>query len=116
MNFEQLNGVSIPKAFAKFDAENPGVYRAFKEQAFRAIGAGAKKISSKAIINWLRWEVFIKTNDENFKINDAFTAHYARKFVEEFPLHGDKLEIRKLRTEAEPPFMLTDENGQIRFL
>jgi len=116
MNFKELNNKTIRAAFVDFDTMNPRVYQAFRAQALKALRAGSTKISSKAIVNWMRWEMFLQTNDKDFKINDAFTAHYARKFIREFPEHIDKFEVRKLRTEEDGPYMFVDENNQLSFL
>ena len=116
MNYKELNGHSIRDGFNKFNEENPHVYNAFEEQALRAIGKGRKKISAKLIINWIRWNEFLKTSDQNFKINDAYQSYYARHFVKKHPQHESVFEFRKLRNEEEKPFMNVDEKGQVSFL
>lgn len=40
---------------------NPHVYDLFEKQALRAIAQGKKKLSAKAITEWLRWEVQFST-------------------------------------------------------
>ena len=75
-----------------------------------------KKISSKLIINWIRWNEFLKTSDQNFRINDAYQSYYARYFVEKHPQHARLFEFRKLRNEEDAPFMNIEENGQISFM
>jgi len=60
---------------------------------------GVKKVSSKLIINRIRWEVYIETSGDPYRINDAFTSHYARLFVKEFPEHKGAFEFRRLRSE-----------------
>lgn len=100
MKFRDLKGTSIRNAFYEFDRDNPHVYNLFKELAFKSIDAKKKKTSAKMIINVIRWHFFLQTNtDDEFRINDAFTAHYARKFIEEFPEHKTMFELRKLRDE-----------------
>src|SRR5688572_9960336 len=107
MNFIQLSGSTIQQAFEEFHKSNPLVYTHFKRLAFKAINSGKKKISSKLICNVIRWEVYLNTQEPTlfdiegvatpFKINDAYTAHYARLFMDEYPEHSDKFETRKLR-------------------
>jgi len=116
MNYHQLNGVSIRDGFTKFHKENPHIYTAFKNQAMIAISAGRKKMSSKLIINWIRWNEYLKTSDKNFKINDAYQSYYARLFVKDHPEYESVFEFRKLRNEEGGPFMNVDENGQLSFL
>lgn len=116
MNYKELNGRSIREGFNRFNKENPHVFEAFEEQALRAIKKGRKKISSKLIINWIRWNEFLKTSDQNFRINDAYQSYYARYFVEKHPQHARLFEFRKLRNEEDAPFMNIEENGQISFM
>lgn len=116
MNYEELTGHTIREGFMKFHKENPYVYKAFEKQALKAISNGRTKISAKLIINWIRWNEFLETNDTNFKINDAFHSYYARLFVEKNPSLKDCFEFRKLRNEYSGPYMDFDENGQLKFL
>lgn len=74
-SYKEATGKSIEEAFKEFDQGNPKIYQLFLEQVLRAQKRGKNKLSSKAIINWIRWEVSIKTDSEDgYKINDAFTA------------------------------------------
>lgn len=108
MDFKENTGITIQKAFSEFHRLNPKVYEQFKRLAFKAIYAGKKKISFKMILNVIRWEVFIQTNEPTlfdngteqikFKINDAYSSRYARLFIKHFPQHADKIELRKLRS------------------
>ena len=116
MNYQELNGCTIRDGFNKFNGENPHIFTAFEEQALRAIEKGRKKISSKLIINWIRWNEFLKSSDKNFKINDAYQSYYARHFVEKYPQHREVFEFRKLRNEEGGQYMNVDSVGQISFL
>ena len=116
MNYKELNGCSIRDGFNKFHQENPHVYKAFEEQAFKAINRGRTKISSKLIINWIRWHDFLESNDQNFKINDAYQSYYARHFIAENPQHSEIFEFRRLRNEESGPYLKVDEDGQCLFL
>lgn len=115
MNYQQLNGKTIREGFKEFHEQNPHIYTQFEAQAFRAINKGRKKLSSKLIINWIRWNEFLRTSDKNFKINDAFQSYYARLFIAKNPDHKEVFNLRKLRNEENPPYMDVDENGSITF-
>ena len=116
MNYQQQTGKTIKEGFLAFNSENPHIYEAFEKQALRAVKNGRKKISAKLIINWIRWNEFLKSTDQNFKINDAFQSYYARYFVEQHPEHAELFSFRKLRNEESGPCMNVDENGQISFI
>jgi len=117
MNYKELNGYSIRDGFNKFNEDNPHIFKAFEEQAIRAINKGRIKISSKLIINWIRWHEFLESSDKNFKINDAYQSYYARFFIEKYPEYSHVFELRKLRNEVNGKYMNIDEDdGQISFL
>tara|TARA_R110000737_G_C14524521_1_gene476009 strand:+ start:101 stop:406 length:306 start_codon:yes stop_codon:yes gene_type:complete len=98
--FSKTNGVTIKDSFDQFHITNPQVYSIFEAKAFAAIKMGKTKMSSKLILNVIRWEAFIQTTDVNstYKINDAYTSHYARLFAEENPAHADVFNYRALRS------------------
>jgi len=99
MDFKSTTGKSIGDAFKEFDEKNPKVYKLFKRYVYRAIDRGKEKVSSKMIINLIRWEYYLDTDsDDGFKINDAFTAHYSRKFSEEYPQQRHMFSFRRLRS------------------
>lgn len=116
MNYRTLNGISIREGFEAFHRENPHVYQAFEKQALEAIGRGRKKLSAKLIINWIRWNEYLRTSDKNFKINDICQAYYARLFVEKHPEHKGVFEMRKLRNEQPGQYLKVQPNGQYTFL
>jgi len=116
MNYKELTGESIRDGFRKFHKENPHIYNAFEQQALNAIKKGRTKLSAKLIINWIRWNQFLESSDENWKINDAFQALYAREFIKKYPEHNGIFEMRKLRNEEDGPYMLVENDGQLRFL
>ncbi len=101
--FSEQTGRSIDAAFAAFHADNPHVYERFKALAFKMIRAGKKHYSSKTLICAMRFEQDLETvSDDGFKINDAFTPCYARRFAEDFPEYKDFFEFRKSKTDALP--------------
>ena len=99
MNFRQTTGKFIIEAFREFHAKNPGIYYLFEIQVLRAIAKGRSKVGAKNIMEWIRWELYIKTTkDQSFKLNNNFTSYYARMFIRKHPQHADKFEIRRLRS------------------
>ena len=116
MNHRELYGHSIRDGFNKFISKNPHIYKSFEEQTFRAIKKGRTKISSDLIINYIRWEQFIESSDEHFKINNSYSAYIARFFIKQNPQYSNLFNLRKLRNEEDGQYMSIDENGQISFL
>jgi len=102
MNFRTENGKTIKQAFDEFHKANPHVYQKFKKLALGLINQrnARSKISSKMIINQIRWLTYTETTEQTgYKINDAYTSHYARLFISDYPQYETKLETRNLRSE-----------------
>jgi hypothetical protein len=116
MNYKELNGKSIREGFNQFHAANPHIFEQFELQAFKAIAKGRTKISAKLIINWIRWNEFLRSSDQNFKINDAYQSYYARAFAEKYPFYAYCFEFRKLRNEEPGPYMVVEDTGELEFL
>ena len=99
--FQAHTGKSIDASFAQFDKKNPLVWKKFESEVFKAIRLGRTKISAKQLIGYIRWYVSIQTTDPKWKINDAFTSRYARKFAEKNKAYQHIFEYRELRSGTE---------------
>lgn len=90
---------TIRERFEEFDQDNPDVWELFKQFTFELINAGREYYSVDAVVHRIRWETAVQTESKDeYKINDHFTAHYARKFHDEFPKHTGFFRTRPLRT------------------
>jgi hypothetical protein len=69
--------------FAKFDAEHPDIYRMFERAALQ-ISKTRKTASAKDIFHGMRWNTNVTSGGE-FKIDDGWISHYARKFMDDHP-------------------------------
>lgn len=92
-------GDGIYDRFIEFHQQYPQVYLLYKKFALALINAGNTKLGSKMIIERIRWEYKTGSKDaEGFKINNNFTAHYARLFIKDHPQYKDFFEFRELKT------------------
>lgn len=98
MNFKDKTGKSISEAFAEFHKENPHVYGYFKSFFFYLHSKGWQKISAKLIVERCRGEIITITSAPDYKINNSYTAYYARLFVKEYPQHKKCFEFRELKS------------------
>lgn len=109
MRFVENTGRNIQDAFNKFHEDNPEVLVLIVKECERAIKAGKKKFSIKAIGNYIRWNIFIETKEltlfsdsdgslKKFRINDAYFSRYARLIIERYPHMVDYIEVRGLRS------------------
>ena len=70
--------------FQKFDREHPDVYAEFKRLADIAVSRGRQRIGAKMLMEVIRWNYILDTPpDDDFKINNNYTAYYARKYMRE---------------------------------
>ena len=97
--YKEQHGYTIQEDFEKFHNDNPGVYKEFENQVFQAKSKGKKKISSKTVIGFIRWEYFLRTESKDeFKINDAYTSRYARLYLSKHPQDQEIFNLRNLRS------------------
>jgi len=70
--------------------------------ALYLIEKGAKRLSSKMIIEYLRASNYIKTlSTDGYKINNDFTASYARYFEHMNPQYRGYFETRNIKSRGE---------------
>jgi len=80
--------------FEKFDKKNPHVWELFVKFAFQSINKGFSHYGAKTIFEAIRYHCDITTIGSEFKLNNNYTAYYARKFHKAFPLYGNFFETR----------------------
>lgn len=93
------NKRGIYNRFLDFHIKYPTVYRLFEKFAIQLIEHGHTKLGAKMIIERIRWEYATDSKDEHgFKINNDFTAHYARWFIKLHPEYKNYFEFREIKT------------------
>lgn len=77
---------SVSEQFERFHAENPGVYTTLVRLAREWIGhTGRHKLGIKTLYERARWEIALATSDPDYKLNNNYTAYYARLLMRENP-------------------------------
>ena len=95
--FDWKKETPLEAAFNDFDRKNLRVYGLFKRFTFQVIDAGHKHYSADAICHRIRWHTSIDTRGDDFKINNNYTAFYARKFMKDHPEHDGFFSTRATR-------------------
>lgn len=85
------------KTFQQYHNEHPEIWEQFKKTTFEAIRKGFKNYSSKSIFEVIRWHKGGDIKSDGFKINNSYTADYARLFANTFPKHKDFFRTRKIK-------------------
>jgi hypothetical protein len=104
--------------FENYHKANPHIYQTFKKFAIRAIERRRlKHFSAKAVFHIIRWYTPVTDDQQDFKIDDGWISHYARKFMDEHPQYDGyfKTVVRRgsYHEKAPPPPEITEQS---RFL
>ena len=84
------------REFNAFNAENPKVWEYFERFSLEVVNKGHLKVSHWLIINRIRWEVYLETTGEDFKISNDYIAFYARLWRARYPQHKDLFTIKRM--------------------
>ena len=88
-----MHGKWTVENFIKHDIANPNVYKLFERFALEA-SKYKQKYSAKSIFHRIRWETMVSEKDSQYKIDDGWISHYARKFMDDYPELEDFFEVR----------------------
>ena len=89
----------IDAAFERFDKERPQVYREFKKYAEIYLKKGFTHCSADHLLHIVRFHLSMETSpNETFKINNNYTACYARKLMSEDERFKDFFETRQRKS------------------
>ena len=98
--YNKLNFTHTKKDFQEFHKSNPNIYDMFVKFSLAA-AVRNKNYSARGIFHRIRWETSVHSDDTAFKLNDIWTAYYARKFMED---HQELKGFFRLRKESGPRF------------
>ena len=89
---------TIQQRFEAFHAENPQVFLWFRTFAVQLQRAGNLRFSADMVMHRVRFEAVMTWNkSKGFKINNDFTALYARELMRE-PRFAGVFETRRRKT------------------
>ena len=83
---DNMHGKWTKENFNEFHTNNPEIYNLFVK--FTNMATQRKQYySAKAVFHRIRWESMV-TGEGDYKIDDGWISHYARKFMDDFPQHS----------------------------
>ena len=88
----------IDVRFARFDAAHPEVFTALRGLALERVQAGAERLGIKALWEEARWCLGLRCGDGLYKLNNDYTAPFARKLMAEEPELEGVFEVRQRRS------------------
>lgn len=87
--------------FAEIDAANPDVWRMFVAFTHELMRRGFQHYSADAVLHRIRWQTDTPLDDgSSFKINNNWSAFYARKFHAAYPKHDGFFRLRTSMADA----------------
>lgn len=86
----------LQASFDRFHAANPHVYTALRYVALWCVRNG-RKMGMKAIYERVRWEYSVQTDEEPYRLNNNYTAYYARLLMADEPELAGYFETRRTR-------------------
>ena len=99
MNKNKKRTDQLLDAFEHYHKENPIVWELFQKFTQAVIARGSTHYSSKAIFERIRWHIDIETRGSGVKLNNNFTAYYARMFHLAQPNYDGFFRNRRLVSE-----------------
>lgn len=91
---------TIEERFAAFHGRNPQVYGALRQMALEAKRRGNRQWGMKGLFEVLRWQHAMATEGDPFRLNNNYTALYARLLMDQEPELTGFFELR--RRTADP--------------
>jgi hypothetical protein len=91
---------TIEERFQAFHDRNPQVYRALRDMALEMRRRGHRQYGIKALFEVLRFNHAMRTEGDIFKLNNNYTALYARLLMDNEPELDGFFELR--RRTADP--------------
>ena len=84
--------------FWDFHKANPHVYSELVKLCQQAKEAGRKRIGIKMLFEVLRWNRFLKTSQEEFKLNNNYHSRYVRIILQQHPEFKGMFELRRIKS------------------
>lgn len=97
--YHTSTGKTIDEAFKIYHEQNPIVWEMFVKTVNDLLARGKTKMSAKTILGKIRWDMYFEAKgNEVYRINDAFSARYARLWLQKYPDYADVFDYRDLRS------------------
>lgn len=93
---------TLEARFMEFHGRNPKIYNTLVSLAREAKNAGKTRIGIKSLWETMRWHLWVATDHavDEPKLNNNYTAYYARLIAAQEHDLRDIFEIRRLRAAA----------------
>ncbi len=94
---QSLFDPTIEQRFIEFHKANPAVYQTLVRLAREAKNVGKTRIGMKALFERARWDMWLQTRGDEFKLNNTYASRFARLIEANEPDLTGLFERRRLR-------------------
>ena len=88
----------LDRKFSEYDRDNPEVYKRLVVLTRQAKARGRNKIGIGMLFEVIRWEQYLATKGDDYKMNNNYRSRYARKLMIEYPEFEGMFNVRELRS------------------
>lgn len=90
------------QSFLDFHQANPKVFELADRFTREAIEAGRQRFGMKMVFERIRWYSAVETTGSSFKLNNNYTAFYARLWMHRNPGQPQVFSLRASHADAMP--------------
>tara|TARA_R100001463_G_scaffold43947_3_gene91514 strand:- start:27196 stop:27507 length:312 start_codon:yes stop_codon:yes gene_type:complete len=87
------SGEYTQENFVRYHRDNPHIWEGFIKYTMQ-VASKRDYFSAKAVFHRMRWDTAIGEDGADYKLNDGWISHYARKFMDEFPQYEGFFQTR----------------------
>jgi len=95
----------IFEAFKRVHATNPEIWKLFERFTLLSVARGRRYYPCTAVYERILWHVDIETTGEPVKLNNNYSAYYARMFEAKHPEHPGFFRKRRRTSEEKPAYV-----------
>lgn len=96
LDFDDQAELTTAQKFEQFHAENGHVYTLLVQLARQwKSTTGREKLGVAALYERARWEIAVRTNDPDFRLNNDYRSYYSRMIMIREPDLADLFELRR---------------------
>lgn len=85
------------RGFWDYHRDNPEIYERFKATMYELLNIGHRRLSADGVLHFVRISAMKRGLHEQYKINNNYSAGYARLFIKDHPQYDDAIQLRQLK-------------------
>lgn len=87
---------TLDERFDAFHQANPWVADRLEQMTDQLVANGARKVGIGMLFEVMRWQSYLRTTGDDFKLNNSYRSRYARLLIDRRPEWVHLFELRRL--------------------